>query len=60
MLMTGKHSVADIYCKVCNTYIGWTYFDAFEEKEQYKIGKYVIEMGKIIKEVDTSTNRSIE
>lgn len=56
MLMTGKHLVADIYCKVCNSYLGWTYFDAYEEKEQYKIGKFVIEMGKIIKEIQNNSS----
>ena len=42
-LRTGKHVVTDIHCKGCYRNIGWKYNEAFEESEQYKIGKVVIE-----------------
>jgi hypothetical protein len=54
-LMTGLHTVADLHCINCKTYLGWKYFDAAEEKEQYKIGKCVLECGKIKKEKHRST-----
>lgn len=32
ILMTGLHSVADIYCKECSTRLGWKYLEAFESR----------------------------
>mmetsp|Transcript_8925 Transcript_8925/g.16832 ORF Transcript_8925/g.16832 Transcript_8925/m.16832 type:complete len:276 (-) Transcript_8925:213-1040(-) len=42
-LITGLHSVSDIYCKRCNTLIGWTYARAYEPSQKYKEGKFIIE-----------------
>ncbi|GAB5591750.1 hypothetical protein Unana1_06650 [Umbelopsis nana] len=50
MLMTGMHSVADIYCNVCHTTVGWKYVFAFEESQKYKEGKFIVEKSKIAKE----------
>lgn len=52
MLMTGMHSVADIYCNICHTTVGWKYVFAFEESQKYKEGKYIVEKSKIAKEND--------
>jgi hypothetical protein len=30
--------VADIFCNVCNTNLGWKYEMAFEEEQKYKVG----------------------
>lgn len=30
--------VADIFCNVCNTNLGWKYEMAFEEGQKYKVG----------------------
>jgi hypothetical protein len=43
ILITGLHSVSDIYCKRCNTLIGWTYNKAYESSQKYKEKKYIIE-----------------
>jgi hypothetical protein len=43
ILITGLHSVSDIYCKRCNTLIGWTYNKAYESSQKYKERKYIIE-----------------
>ena len=43
MLLTGLHIVRDIYCRVCDSDLGWTYDFAHEERERYKISKFVIE-----------------
>lgn len=43
MLMTGLHSVNDIFCKRCKTLIGWTYSRAYEQSQKYKEGKFIIE-----------------
>ena len=50
-LLTGIHVVADLYCNKCVTYVGWKYIDAYEEKEKYKIGKFILERAKIKKEL---------
>ena len=42
-LITGLHSVSDIFCKRCNTLIGWTYAKAYELSQKYKEGKFIVE-----------------
>jgi hypothetical protein len=42
-LMTGLHSVCDIFCKRCNTLVGWTYKRAYELSQKYKEGKFIVE-----------------
>ena len=32
ILMTGLHSVADIYCSECTARLGWKYLEAFESR----------------------------
>jgi hypothetical protein len=43
MLITGPHSVCDIFCKRCKTLVGWTYAKAYEASQKYKEGKFIIE-----------------
>lgn len=43
MLITGLHSVSDIFCKRCETIVGWTYDKAYEPSQKYKEGKFIIE-----------------
>jgi hypothetical protein len=52
-LITGLHLVADLFCNQCNTYVGWKYIDAYEEKEKYKVGKFILERAKIKKNDST-------
>lgn len=47
-LMTGRHKVADIYCNVCGSILGWKYDKAYEIDQEYKEGKYIVEMAKVI------------
>jgi hypothetical protein len=42
-LITGLHSVCDIFCKRCKTKVGWTYARAYERSQKYKEGKFIIE-----------------
>lgn len=42
-LMTGMHSVCDIFCKRCKNLVGWTYAKAYEPSQKYKEGKFIIE-----------------
>jgi len=49
MLLTGLHTVADIYCTVCNNNLGWKYEMAFETTQKYKEGKFIIEKARVVK-----------
>jgi len=49
ILMTGLHTVRDIFCVNCNTLIGWKYEEAYEESQKYKVGKFIIEKAKMTK-----------
>lgn len=48
-LITGLHTVADVYCSDCGEELGWKYIKAYEETQKYKEGKCVLEKFKIIK-----------
>jgi len=43
VLITGLHSVCDIFCKRCKHLVGWTYQKAYESSQKYKEGKFIIE-----------------
>lgn len=43
VMATGQHHIRNAYCKRCNQCIGWTYENAFEESELYKIGQTILE-----------------
>jgi Yippee zinc-binding/DNA-binding /Mis18, centromere assembly len=43
LLITGMHSVSDIFCKRCKSLVGWTYNKAYENSQKYKEGKFIIE-----------------
>ncbi|KAF8753608.1 hypothetical protein HU200_011596 [Digitaria exilis] len=49
-LLTGLHTVADVYCSDCREVLGWKYERAYEETQKYKEGKFIFEKSKIIKE----------
>ncbi|GFY83512.1 Yippee family putative zinc-binding protein [Actinidia rufa] len=47
MMMTGLHTVADIFCVGCGSNLGWKYEFAHEKSQKYKEGKTVLERFKI-------------
>ncbi|XP_042066666.1 protein yippee-like isoform X2 [Salvia splendens] len=47
MMMTGMHTVADIFCVGCGSIVGWKYEAAHEESQEYKVGKYILERFKV-------------
>ncbi|KAK6794119.1 hypothetical protein RDI58_007572 [Solanum bulbocastanum] len=47
MMMTGLHTVADIFCVCCGSIVGWKYESAHEKSQKYKEGKSVLERFKI-------------
>lgn len=47
-LLTGTHVVADVSCNICGTTLGWKYVDAKETAQRYKIGKFILEMKRVV------------
>jgi len=47
-LLTGQHVVADVNCTICGTVLGWKYVDAKEAAQKYKIGKFILEMKRVV------------
>ena len=47
-LVTGMHTVADISCVGCGTVVGWKYIDAQDERQRYKVGKFILETRRVI------------
>ncbi|XP_062212118.1 protein yippee-like isoform X2 [Phragmites australis] len=43
MMMTGMHTVSDIFCVGCGSIVGWKYEAAHEKSQRYKEGKYILE-----------------
>ncbi|KAH9702455.1 protein yippee-like [Citrus sinensis] len=43
LMMTGMHTVADIFCVGCGSIVGWKYETAHEKSQKYKEGKSVLE-----------------
>eukprot|EP00657_Telonema_sp_P-1_P000638 TRINITY_DN1122_c0_g1_i2.p1 TRINITY_DN1122_c0_g1~~TRINITY_DN1122_c0_g1_i2.p1 ORF type:complete len:114 (-),score=28.38 TRINITY_DN1122_c0_g1_i2:174-515(-) len=52
ILITGLHTVADIYCNQCRSVVGWKYEEAYEESQKYKEGKFIMEKAMIAKQND--------
>ncbi|KAK4774748.1 hypothetical protein SAY86_009683 [Trapa natans] len=47
LMMTGMHTVVDIFCVGCGSIVGWKYEIAHEKSQKYKEGKSVLERFKI-------------
>ncbi|OMO76049.1 Yippee-like protein, partial [Corchorus olitorius] len=47
LMMTGLHTVADIFCVGCGSIVGWKYEFAHEKNQKYKEGKSVLERFKV-------------
>ncbi len=43
LLITGLHSVCDIFCERCDEMLGWTYSRCYEPSQKYKEGKFIFE-----------------
>ncbi|GKT60586.1 yippee family protein [Colletotrichum tofieldiae] len=47
-LVTGWHVVADITCTLCSAKLGWKYVDAKELSQKYKVGKFILEVERVV------------
>ncbi|XP_031498650.1 protein yippee-like At5g53940 [Nymphaea colorata] len=52
LMISGMHTVADIFCCCCGQIVGWKYEAAHEQTQKYKEGKYILERGRIIDGID--------
>ncbi|XP_059667974.1 protein yippee-like [Cornus florida] len=48
MMMTGLHTVVDIFCVACGSIVGWKYEAAHEKSQKYKEGKFILERFKVL------------
>ncbi|KAJ6808303.1 protein yippee-like isoform X3 [Iris pallida] len=48
MMLSGMHTVADIFCCFCGENVGWKYEAAHMKSQKYKEGKFVLERGRIL------------
>ncbi|KAF6143137.1 hypothetical protein GIB67_000360 [Kingdonia uniflora] len=53
MMLSGMHTVADIFCCCCGQIVGWKYEAAHDKNQKYKEGKHVLERGRIIDGMDS-------
>ncbi|GAA0149711.1 ubiquitin-protein ligase [Lithospermum erythrorhizon] len=49
-LLTGYFTIANVDCGKCGASMGWYYVRAWDERQKYKEGRYIIEKAKILKE----------
>ncbi|KAI0935264.1 hypothetical protein AcW1_008764 [Taiwanofungus camphoratus] len=49
-LLTGVHTVADVFCVGCTARLGWYYYKASDQSQKYKEGKYLLERERLVKE----------
>ncbi|PFH49036.1 hypothetical protein AMATHDRAFT_64065, partial [Amanita thiersii Skay4041] len=49
-LLTGVHTVADVFCVGCNDRLGWYYHKAADYSQKYKEGKYLLERERLVKD----------
>lgn len=50
VMITGHHFVRDVYCKCCETKLGWMYEFARDPNQSYKEGNVILEQ-KLLEEV---------
>ncbi|CAA3027973.1 Hypothetical predicted protein [Olea europaea subsp. europaea] len=48
VMMTGIHTVVDVFCVGCGSLVGWKYEAAREESQKYKEGKVILERFKVL------------
>lgn len=49
-MTTGMHNVCNLYCRQCQTIVGWGYEKALIPSEKYKEGMCILERELIIEE----------
>ncbi|KAE8727002.1 Protein yippee-like [Hibiscus syriacus] len=42
-MITGRYTVADVFCSKCNERLGWKYVQSYDMKNRYKEGTFILE-----------------
>ncbi|KAG7959025.1 hypothetical protein I3843_10G051100 [Carya illinoinensis] len=50
LMISGMHTVEDIFCCCCGQYVGWKYVEASDKSQKYKEGKFVLERWRIVED----------
>ncbi|KAL3741806.1 hypothetical protein ACJRO7_017299 [Eucalyptus globulus] len=56
LMLTGMHTVEDVFCCCCGQILGWKYVAAHDKSQKYKEGKFVLERWRIMEEVTEDFN----
>ncbi|KAL9261694.1 yippee-like-like protein [Drosera capensis] len=48
LMITGMHTVVDIFCVGCGSIVGWKYEAAHDKDQKYKEGKFILERFKVL------------
>ncbi|XAR66490.1 hypothetical protein NMG60_11012753 [Bertholletia excelsa] len=56
MMISGMHTVSDIFCCGCGQILGWKYISVLDKTQKYKEGKFVLERWRIAEEVNDEFN----
>ncbi|GAA5879312.1 hypothetical protein JCM8547_000660 [Rhodosporidiobolus lusitaniae] len=49
-LISGKHTIAAVFCKGCGSELGWKYYVSPDSSQKFKEGKWILEKRKIYKD----------
>ncbi|XP_061371443.1 protein yippee-like At5g53940 [Gastrolobium bilobum] len=56
LMMSGMHTVEDVFCCCCGQILGWKYVVAHDKNEMYKEGKFVLERWRIVDDAAEELN----
>ncbi|PRQ28990.1 hypothetical protein RchiOBHm_Chr5g0008981 [Rosa chinensis] len=56
LMLSGLHTVEDIFCVCCGQILGWKYVIAHDKNQKYKEGKFVLERWRIEEDVAEEFN----
>ncbi|XP_038710619.1 protein yippee-like At5g53940 [Tripterygium wilfordii] len=59
LMLSGMHTVEDIFCCCCGQLLGWKYVAAHDKHQKYKEGKFVLERLRIVEEVPEELNLEV-
>ncbi|KAI4299411.1 hypothetical protein L6164_032878 [Bauhinia variegata] len=59
MMLSGLHTVEDIFCCSCGQILGWKYVVAHDKNQRYKEGKFVLERWRIADDIAEEFNLDI-
>ncbi|KAL6966092.1 hypothetical protein U1Q18_044010 [Sarracenia purpurea var. burkii] len=59
LMISGMHTISDIFCCCCGQILGWKYVTASDDSQKFKEGKFVLERWRIV-EVTNEVNQDAQ